>query len=48
MCGIIDWRKCVVCGEPFDIDTSKEKCPGCRNVSILKNKGGENNVLDNY
>ena len=26
-------RKCIECGRYFDIDTSKDKCPECRNKS---------------
>ncbi len=24
-------KKCKKCGDPFDIDTSQELCPECRN-----------------
>jgi Zn finger protein HypA/HybF involved in hydrogenase expression len=27
---MIHWRICKRCNEPFDIDTSKELCPKCR------------------
>ena len=33
MTGIINWRKCKKCGEPFDIDISKDLCPSCRRKS---------------
>ncbi len=30
MQGVLNWKKCIECGEAFDIDTSKDKCPECR------------------
>lgn len=36
MHGILNWKKCRKCNDPFDIDTSQDLCPKCRNK-----KGGE-------
>lgn len=31
MQGILNWKKCKQCDGAFDIDTSKDLCPKCRN-----------------
>lgn len=35
---MLNWKKCKRCGEPFDIDTSKELCPKCRGVEEVEVK----------
>lgn len=36
MQGIHNWKKCRKCDEYFDIDTSQELCPKCRNPKLNK------------
>lgn len=36
---MIDIKYCKRCGEAFDIDTSKDKCPECRRKKEVENDG---------
>lgn len=36
---MIDIKLCKKCHNPFDIDTSKDKCPNCRNIVQIKKEG---------
>ena len=37
MQGILNWKKCVECGEPFDIGTNYNICPDCR-IDIVEDE----------
>jgi len=35
---IRNWKRCKRCGEFFDIDTSKDLCPECREADNKREK----------
>lgn len=43
--GILNWKICVKCGEPFDVGTNHDKCPACRDHS--ENKIQRNMLVEN-
>jgi len=36
--GVRWWKHCVSCGEPFDIATNFDICPGCRLEERIKER----------
>ena len=46
MQGILNWKKCSKCGEQFDIDTSQDLCPECRNKKIKLIGEKDGNLLE--
>ena len=39
MQGILNWKRCKKCGEPFDVGTNYDECPGCRKLNEVEGDG---------
>ena len=44
---MINIRYCIKCKQPFDIDTSKELCPECRELNEVREDEQDNNYNNN-